>query len=119
LRGRGAKGTWLSDLRDPGPAPVALVGTRSGGDAGVGRKKALCREWLTRGVWVAAAAGGADGRAGVSGVLGRLAGPVVRSRELGQPVRDAGLVSRPSRPSRLRGFLLFCCFSILFFFFFI
>ena len=85
----------------------------------MGRKKALCREWLTRGVRVAAAAGGADGRVGVSGVLGRLAGPVVRSHGLGWPTRDVGLVSGPSRPSRLRGFLLFFCFSILFFFFFI
>jgi len=114
LRGRGAKGAGPGDLRDPGPAPVALVGTRSGGDAGVGRKKALCREWLTRGVRVAAAAGGADGRTGVSGVRGRLAGPVVRSRGLGRPARDAGLVSGPSRESRLRGFS-----SFLFFFYFI
>jgi len=67
----------------------------------VGRKKALCREWLTRGVRVAMAAGGADGHMGMSGVLGRLAGPVVRSHGLGRPVRDAGLVSGPSRPSRL------------------
>ena len=91
----------------------------SGGDVGVGRKKALCREWLTRGVRVAAAAGGADGRAGVSGVLGRVAGPVVRSRGLGRPTRDAGLVSGPSRASRLRGFILFFPFFVLFFFFFI
>ena len=59
---------------------------------------------------------GADGRVGVSGVLGRLAGPVVRSRELGQPARDAGLVCGPSRPSRLRGFILFFpffCFIFL------
>ena len=34
----------------------------------MGRKKALCREWLTRGVRVAAAAGGADGRAGWAGL---------------------------------------------------
>ena len=83
----------------------------------MGRKKALCQEWLTRGVWVAAAAGGADGRAGVSSVLGRLAGPVVRSRELGRPARDAGLVCGPSRPSQLRGllssFLFFFCFIFL------
>ena len=119
LCGRGAKGTGPGDLRDPGPAPIALVGTRSGGDAGVGRKKALCREWLTCGVRVAAAARGVDGRAGVSGVLGRLARPVVQSRELGRPARDAGLVCGPSRPSRLRGFLLFFSFSVLFFFFFV
>ena len=112
--GRGAKGTGPGDLGDLGPAPVALVGTRSGGDAGVGRKKALCREWLTRGVRVAAAAGGVDGRAGVSGVLGWLAGPVVRSCGLGRPARDAGLVSGASRMSRLRGFLLFFfCFVFL------
>ena len=85
----------------------------------MGRKKALCQEWLTRGVRVAAAAGGADGRTGVSGVRGRLAGPVVRSRGLGRPTRDAGLFSGPSRPSRLRGFILFFPFSVLFFFFFI
>ena len=82
----------------------------------MGRKKALCREWLTRGVRVAAAAGGADGRAGVSGVLGWLARLVVWSRELGRPTCDAGLVCGLSRPSRLRGFLLFFSFLFLFYF---
>ena len=41
----------------------------------MGRKKALLLGWLTRGVRLAAAAGEVKGRAGVSGALGRLAGP--------------------------------------------
>ena len=93
----------------------------------MGRKKTLCREWLTRGVRVAAAAGGADGRTGVSGVLGWLAGPAVRSRELGRSaaaraswagwllLRASGL----SRPSQLRAFFFSLPFSILFFFSFV
>ena len=41
-------------MRDPGPTPAASVGTRSGGEAGVGRKKTLLLGWLTRGVRLAA-----------------------------------------------------------------
>ena len=44
----------------------------------MGRKKALCQEWLTHGVQMVAAAGGADGCVGVStcwaGLLGRSLG---------------------------------------------
>ena len=79
----------------------------------MGRKKTVCREWLTCGVRMAAAAGGADGRAGVSACWAGLLG---RSRELGRPARDAGLACGPSR---LRGFPLFFSFSVLFSFFFI
>ena len=39
-----------------GPAPAASVGARSGGEAGVGRKKTLLLRWLTHGVRLAAGA---------------------------------------------------------------
>ena len=38
----------------PWPVPATLVGARSGGEAGVGRKKALLLGWLMRGVWLVA-----------------------------------------------------------------
>jgi len=56
LHGRSSKGTRSCDLRDPGPTPAASVGARSGGEAGVGRKKTLLLGWLTRGVQLAAGA---------------------------------------------------------------
>ena len=64
---------------------------------------------LTRGANVAATAGGADGCAGVSGLLGRLAGPRARA------LRLAGRRG-PSRSSP-RGLLLHFSFSVLHFFF--
>ena len=56
MRGRGSKGTRSCDLRDPRPAPAASVGARSGGEAGVGRKKTLLLGWLTCGVRLEAGA---------------------------------------------------------------
>ena len=49
-------------------------------EVGVGRKMILLLGWLTRGVRLAAAAGEVKGRAGVSGALGRLAGPGAAAR---------------------------------------
>ena len=82
----------------------------------MGRKKTLCRGVADAWGPVAAAAGGADGHAGVSACWAGLLG---RSRELGRPTHDAGLAYGPSRPRRLRGFPLFFSFSVLFSFFFI
>jgi len=110
LRGRGAKGTGPSDSRDPGPAPVALVGTWSGEDAGVGRQKALCWEWLMRGVRVAATAGRADRHAGVSGMLGRSFG---RASWAGQRAMQGWFVGQAGRASCEAFF-----FSFLFLFYF-
>ena len=56
MRGRGSKGTRSCNLRDPRPTPPASVGARSGGEAGVGRKKTLLLGWLTRGIRLAAGA---------------------------------------------------------------
>ena len=64
---------------------------------------------LTRGAKVAATAGGADGCAGVSGLLGRLAGPRARA------LRLAG--RRGLSRSSPRGLLLPFSFSVLHFFF--
>ena len=52
----------------------------------------------------------------MSGVLGRLAGSVVRSRELGRPTCDAGLVCGPSRPSLVARLAFFFSFLFLFYF---
>ena len=59
-------------------------------EVGVGRKMILLLGWLTRGVRLAAAAGEAEGRAGVSGALGRLAGPSAAARRLGWLAGRAG-----------------------------
>ena len=76
----------------------------------MGRKKALCREWLTRGVWVAAAVGGVDGRAGVSGVLGR---SFSRAGWAGLRAMQGWLAGRAGR-ARCEAFLLFFfCFIFL------
>ena len=64
----------------PWPGPATLVRAQSGGETGVGRKKALLLGWLTRGVRLAAAAGEVKGRAGMSDGLGRLAGPGAAAR---------------------------------------
>ena len=75
----------------------------------MGRKKALCREWLTRGVRVAAVAGGVDGRAGVSGVLGRLF-----SRVGWADLRAMQGWAEQAEPAvRLYSFLSFFCFIFL------
>ena len=59
-------------------------------------------------------AGEVKGRAGLSGALGRLAGPGAAACGGGGRQAQAGLVSGPSRPSRLRGsssFIFLFCFS--------
>ena len=68
--------------------------------------------WLTRGAKVVATADGADGCAGVSGLLGRLAGPRARA------LRLAGRLG-PSRLGRAVGWEAFfsSSFSIFHFFF--
>ena len=80
----------------------------------MGRKKALCREWLTRGVQVAAAAGGADGRVGVSacwaGLLGRSLG---RASWAGLRAMQGWLAGRVGRAGCEAFF-----FSLLFLFYF-
>jgi len=50
LRGRGAKGAGPGDLRDPGPAPVTLVGSRSEAVPAWGGRRHCGGGWLTRGV---------------------------------------------------------------------
>ena len=78
-------------MRDPPwPVPATLVGAQSGGETGVGRKKALLLGWLTRGVRLAATAGEVKGRAGVSGALGRLAGPGAAARAGEEVKRSLG-----------------------------
>ena len=57
---------------------------------------------------VAATAGGADGRAGVGGLLGRLAGLRARA-EAGWPTR-----AKQAEPARPSSSLFFFCFSFLF-----
>ena len=96
---------------------ATLVGDRSGGETGVGRKKALLLGWLTRGVQLAAAAGEVKGRAGVSGALGRLAGPgaVACAGEEGKR-RLGWLAGRAGQAGCEASFF---SFSDLFFFFFI
>jgi len=80
----------------------------------VGRKKTLCREWLTRGVWVAVAAGGADRRAGMSacwaGLLGQSLG---RASWAGLRAMQGWLAGRAGRAG-CEAFL----FSFLFLFYF-
>ena len=49
----------------------------------MGRKKTLCRGVADAWGPVAATAGGADGRAGMSSVLGWFAGPGAAARKLG------------------------------------
>ena len=90
LHGRGAKGTGPGDSRDPGPTPVIFVGTRSKAVPAWGGRRYCGREWLTCGVRLAATAGEAEGRVGVSSVLGRLAGPGAAARRLGWLVGRAG-----------------------------
>ena len=66
----------------------------------MGRKKTLCREWLTREVRVAAVASGADRRVGVSacwaGLLGR---SLSRASWAGLRVMQGWLVGRAGRAS--------------------
>ena len=96
---------------------ATLVVDRSGGETGVGRKKALLLGWLTHGVRLAAVAGEVKGRAGVSGALGQLAGPgaAVRAGEEGKR-RLGWLAGRAGRAGCEASFF---SFSDLFFFFFI
>ena len=97
--------------------PTIVVGARSGGETGVGRKKALLLGWLTRGVRLAVAAGEVKGRVGVSGALGWLAGPgaAARAGEEGKH-RLGWLAGRAGRAGYEASFF---SFSDLFFFFFI
>ena len=80
----------------------------------MGRKKTLCQEWLTHGVRMATAAGGANGRAGVSvclaGLLGRLLG---RASWAGLRTMQGWLAGRVGRAG-CEAFL----FSFLFLFYF-
>ena len=130
LRGRGAKGeTGPCPGHDPLASPTTVVGVLSEEGFGVGMEKMhssadrrgplaaaaakLISAWvgsaqLTRGANVAATAGGADGCAGMSGLLGRLAGPRARA------LRLAGRRG-PSRSSP-QGLLLPFSFSVLHFF---
>ena len=62
LHGRGAKGTGPGDSRDPEPAPVTLVGSRSEAVPAWGGRRHCAGVWLTRGVqwqWQQAKLGGA------------------------------------------------------------
>ena len=80
----------------------------------MGRKKTLCWEWLTRGVRMAAAAGGADGRAGVSACWGGLLGwSLGRVSWAGQCVMQGWLAGRAGRADCEAFF-----FSFLFLFYF-
>ena len=101
----------------PWLVPATLVGARSGGETGVGRKKAMLLGWLMRGVRLAAAAGEVKGRAGVSGALGRLAGPgaTAHAGEEGK-CRLGWLAGQAGRADCEASFF---SFSALFFFFFI
>ena len=97
--------------------PTTLVGARSGGETGVGRKKAMLLGWLMRGVRLAAAAGEVKGRVSVSDALGRHAGPgaVAHAGEEGKR-RLGWLAGRAGRAGCEASFF---SFSDLFFFFFI
>ena len=89
-------------------ATVLVSGWRVGSSGQRLRAKQKGRARVTRGANVAATAGGADGCAGVSGLLGRLAGPRARA------LRLAGRRG-PSRSSP-RGLVLPFSFSVLHFF---
>ena len=74
----------------PGPRLPLQSGLGREEKSAWGGRRYCCREWLTCGVRLAAAAGEAEGRAGVSGVLGRLAGPGAAARRLGWLAGRAG-----------------------------
>ena len=113
LRRHGARGQGQEIHVTPWPAPAMPVGAWSERCSAWGGRRHCCRKWLTCGTQLAAAAGGADGRMGMSGVLGRLAWP--RARAVVEGGRGwAGWAAKLSRPGLLRGFLL----SFLFLFFF-
>ena len=86
-------------------------------EVGVGRKMILLLGWLTRGVRLAAAAGEVKGRAGVSGALGRLAGPGAAACGGEEGKRRLGWLA--GRAGRAGCEASFFSFSVWFFFFFI
>ena len=84
----------------------------------MGMKKTLCRGVADAWGLVAAAAGGADGRAGVSDILGRLARPCARARGPAER-RGEGWAGRLARAEQLAGrptssfpFLFFISFPL-------
>ena len=118
LRRRGARGQ--------GHAPTMTLGPHLPRQSGLGRRSVRRGEeddtvaggWLTCGACVAATAGEADERVGVSGVLGRLVGRV-RVRWVEGRRGWAGWAAKPSRPRRLVRPPSSFSFSILFFFSFV
>ena len=97
LHRHGAKGIGPDDSRDPGPAPITLVRSRSEAVPAWGGRQHCGGVWLTRGVrwqWQQAKQEGARAWAA------RWAGLLGWSHELGRPAREAGLLAGPGAAAR-------------------